>query len=226
MRRLAASELTAKSATVIADAAARDRVTAILAREAFSATTFECIQDMLAIVDETKTSAIVVWIQDTRSSIARLIEPVTKRFERTPVVVACPTIQRWEIRAALAVGVAGVVLDEALEGTLVPCLRAALAGQVCVPRANWRQIDPQALSARERQILALVAMGYMNSQIADQLFLAESTVKSHLSSVFGKLGVRSRNEAVDLVLDRDRGFGMGILPLGSELPGPVAATAR
>jgi hypothetical protein len=59
-------------------------------------------------------------------------------------------------------------------------------------------------------------MGYMNSQIAEQLFLAESTVKSHLSSAFGKLGVRSRNEAVSLILDSERGFGMGILGLGGE----------
>ncbi len=63
-------------------------------------------------------------------------------------------------------------------------------------------------------------MGYMNGQIAEQLFLAESTVKSHLSSAFGKLGVRSRNEAVDLILDAERGLGMGILGLGGD---PVEA---
>ena len=49
----------------------------------------------------------------------------------------------------------------------------------------------------------------------------ESTVKCHLSSAFGKLGVRSRNEAVKLILDPERGLGMGILALGGE---PVEAT--
>jgi DNA-binding NarL/FixJ family response regulator len=67
-------------------------------------------------------------------------------------------------------------------------------------------------------VLGLVVMGYMNSQIAAQLFLAESTVKSHLSSAFGKLGVRSRNEAVSVILDPARGLGTGILGLGG---GPV-----
>jgi DNA-binding NarL/FixJ family response regulator len=79
------------------------------------------------------------------------------------------------------------------------------------------------LSTREKQILGLVVMGYMNSQIAERLFLAESTVKSHLHSAFGKLGVRSRNEAVSLILDPARGLGIGILGVGAEplatLPG-------
>jgi hypothetical protein len=59
-------------------------------------------------------------------------------------------------------------------------------------------------------------MGYMNCQIAERLFLAESTVKSHLSSAFAKLGVRSRNEAVSLILDPNRGLGTGILTVGGE----------
>ncbi len=69
-------------------------------------------------------------------------------------------------------------------------------------------------------------MGYMNSQIAERLFLAESTVKSHLSSAFGKLGVRSRNEAVDLILNPERGLGMGILGLGGEPLETIPATAQ
>jgi DNA-binding NarL/FixJ family response regulator len=98
-------------------------------------------------------------------------------------------------------------------------------GQICVPREHWRQVQPPVLSTREKQILGLVVMGYMNSQIASTLFLAESTVKSHLSSAFGKLGVRSRNEAVSLILDPERGLGMGILGLGGE-PVESAAASR
>lgn len=67
-------------------------------------------------------------------------------------------------------------------------------------------------------------MGYMNSQIAERGVLAESTVKSHLFSVFGKLGVRSRNEAVILV--PERGLGRGILALGWEPVGPTPTTAQ
>jgi DNA-binding NarL/FixJ family response regulator len=133
-----------------------------------------------------------------------------------PVVFVCSEVRPGELRGALAAGVNGIVLEEHLSATLGACIEAVRAGQVCVPRRHAPQIEPATLSAREKQILGLVVMGYMNSEIADQLFVAESTVKSHLSSAFSKLGVRSRNEAVDLIVDPERGLGMGILALGGE----------
>ncbi len=185
--------------------------------------TFTDVDELLST--EHHPSLIVVWIDDTGSALAKTVESLTQRFGQTPIVAACANIERWEIRAALAAGAAGIVLHDDLDSTLGPCLQAVLAGQTCVPREHWRQIEPPALSAREKQILGLVVMGYMNGQIAEQLFLAESTVKSHLSSAFRKLGVRSRNEAVNLILDPERGLGMGILALGGDPlePAPVAA---
>jgi DNA-binding NarL/FixJ family response regulator len=161
-------------------------------------------------------SLIVLWVDDATSGLGTHVESLTRSVPQTPLVVVCSNIERWGVRAALAAGAAGVVLSRDLDSALGPCILAVLAGQTCVPREHWRQIDPPALSTREKQILGLVVMGYMNSQIAEQLFLAESTVKSHLSSAFGKLGVRSRNEAVSLILDPERGLGMGILSLVGE----------
>ncbi len=132
------------------------------------------------------------------------------------LVAVCESIRPGELRQALATGVAGVVLTEDLEAGLIPCLLAVAAGQVCVPRSQSGQIDAASLSPRERQILGLVVMGYMNGEIAEQLVVAESTVKSHLSSAFAKLGVKSRTEAADLILDPERGLGMGILAIGGE----------
>ncbi|MGO9759958.1 MAG: helix-turn-helix transcriptional regulator [Solirubrobacteraceae bacterium] len=207
---------------LIADDGAGEAIAEVLVRERFAPASFDCVQAALDADASDDPAAIVMWVQDTVAPLPALIELLTKRFVPSPVVVVGVSIQRWKVRAALAAGAAGVVIYDELDSSLGPCLRAVRVGQICVPREHWRQIEPPALSTREKQILGLVVMGYMNSQIAQQLFLAESTVKSHLSSAFGKLGVRSRNEAVDLILNPDRGLGMGILALGGEPVEPAS----
>jgi DNA-binding NarL/FixJ family response regulator len=212
--RIASSRGTCDWVALIADDDARERMAEIVEREDLGFDTFADVDALLS--SQSNPSLIVVWVDDVGTSLPKAIESLTSSFERTPIVAACAGIERWEMRAALGAGAAGIVLHEDLDSALGPCLQAVLAGQTCVPRDHWRQIEPPALSTREKQILGLVVMGYMNSQIAEQLFLAESTVKSHLSSAFGKLGVRSRNEAVSLILDPERGLGMGILALGGD----------
>jgi DNA-binding NarL/FixJ family response regulator len=207
---------------LIAGDGPREAIAEILAREGLASRSFDCVAAILDVDGADAPAVIVLWVEDTIASMPGLIEPLRKRFAPTPVVVVCASIQRWEVRAALSAGAAGVIVYDDLGESLGPCLRAVRAGQICVPREHWRQVQPPVLSTREKQILGLVVMGYMNSQIATTLFLAESTVKSHLSSAFGKLGVRSRNEAVSLILDPERGLGMGILGLGGE---PVESAA-
>ena len=54
----------------------------------------------------------------------------------------------------------------------------------------------EALTARERDVLALLADGYRNREIAERLGISEHTVKFHLAAIFGKLGASTRTEAV------------------------------
>jgi len=211
---------------LIADQSVSERLVDIIKGKELSVSAFDDLDALLLWSSESSPALVVVWVHDMSSPLARFVEPLAQRFEQTPIVLACAELERWEVRAALAAGAAGIVLHEDLDSALGPCVQAVLAGQTCVPRDHWRQIEPPALSSREKQILGLVVMGYMNGQIAEQLFLAESTVKSHLSSAFGKLGVRSRNEAVNLILDPERGLGMGILALGGEPVESPAAAAQ
>jgi DNA-binding NarL/FixJ family response regulator len=178
-------------------------------------------EELLADGDSSLQAIVLDCPED--DALAPLLEAVVEAFPLAALVVLAGDPDGRVVRRALASGATGVLRREALETALDPCLRAALAGQVCVPREHRRELRPPVLSTREKQILGLVVMGYMNSQIAERLFLAESTVKSHLHSAFGKLGVRSRNEAVSLILDPARGLGIGILGVGAEplatLPG-------
>jgi DNA-binding NarL/FixJ family response regulator len=121
------------------------------------------------------------------------------------------------LKRVLLAGATGIVLDDDLEHALVPTACAALAGQLAVPIALGRQIAPRPLSHREKQILALVMRGLTNHEIARMLYLAESTVKTHLSSAFRKLDARSRSEAVTRMIDPDGGYRATIMDIADEL---------
>ena len=97
-----------------------------------------------------------------------------------------------------------------LDVALRPTVAAALAGQIAVPRDLRTSLRKPSLSASERKVLGLLVMGLTNGEISARLFLAESTVKSHLSSAYLKLGVRSRSEAVSLLLDPSEPLGTSI----------------
>ncbi len=134
-----------------------------------------------------------------------------KSLPDTHLVAVMPEDSRRGVRRALEAGADGVVFEAELETALTWTVRAVLAGQTAVPAARRHEVDRPTLSGREKQVLGMVVMGMSNKAIASKLFLAESTVKCHLSSAFSKLGVRSRNEAADLILDSGGVIGLGLV---------------
>jgi DNA-binding NarL/FixJ family response regulator len=134
----------------------------------------------------------------------------------TPVVTVTSAASQRETRDLLSDGADGVVMKASFDASLAPAVRAVCSGQVTLPGAFRSAFLKPRLTPREKQILAMVLMGFTNQEIANKLFLAESTVKSHLSSAFQKLGVRSRTEATALILDPDTGLGQGILSISEE----------
>jgi DNA-binding NarL/FixJ family response regulator len=125
------------------------------------------------------------------------------------------------LRRTLLAGACGIVFDNQLDRALAPSARAMLAGQLVVPLVLSQQLAPRPLSHREKQILGLVVLGLTNREIAQKLYLAESTVKTHLSSAFRKIDARSRSEAVARIQDPESGYGMAILAIAED----VAASA-
>ncbi|UFU13393.1 response regulator transcription factor [Curtobacterium sp. C1] len=107
-----------------------------------------------------------------------------------------------DILGAVEAGASGYLLKDAPPEELVAAVRAAASGQSALApaiagRLMARMRAPQvSLSAREIEVLRLVADGASNGEVARRLHISEATVKSHLVHVFSKLGVASRTAAV------------------------------
>jgi DNA-binding NarL/FixJ family response regulator len=108
----------------------------------------------------------------------------------------------------------GIVLESEVETALTVTIAATRAGQIVRPR-GWDESNAPFLSPREKQVLALIVMGLSNAEIAKQLGIVETTVKSHISASYRKLGVRSRSQACARILDPHTGLGVGILALSA-----------
>lgn len=110
----------------------------------------------------------------------------------------------WAVRAVRA-GARAVLPRTASADAIVAAVEAAAAGLVVLPADALAEVPqgtaagtvvPDALTAREAQILALLAEGLVNKQIAARLGISRHTVKTHLGALFHKLGVSTRAEAV------------------------------
>jgi len=134
------------------------------------------------------------------------------------IIVISPPATGTSVRRALDAGADAIVFEPEIETTLAVTALAVASGQSVVPRKLRASIERPAFSHRERQVLALVSKGLTNSEIAERMLLAQSTVKSHLSSAFTKLGIRSRKEVTALLLDPEQARSVGLIGVGSPVP--------
>lgn len=127
-----------------------------------------------------------------------------RRFFKPPIVAVVRSRDADALaRAALEANVEGVVYSARVSEALVPTVHAVGADQVVLPQSAYRRAVPVVLSQRERQVLRLAVEGLTNDSIAKTLYISCSTVKSHLTSAFAKLSVRSRSEAAVILLNPD-----------------------
>jgi DNA-binding NarL/FixJ family response regulator len=121
-------------------------------------------------------------------------------------------------RRAVRQGAAGIVLEDDVESALAAAVRAVAVGLTAIPVSLRSAADKVSLTHRELEVLRLVAAGKTNSEIALALYLAESTVKSHLSSLFRKVGAGSRKEVTRLALDPEEGLSHLVSRNGVDAP--------
>jgi DNA-binding NarL/FixJ family response regulator len=196
---IASSEVTAR------------RVQAALASDDLPVAITTEVPEAVSPEDESR-HAVIFELGDHEDSPV-LVRDLRNRMRDIVILAIAPESEKKRAKELLRTGASAVVFDNRIESSLACTLRAAWAGQVIMPAELYPQTQRYPLSSREKQVLGLVVMGFTNGEIASKLYLAESTVKSHLSSSFNKLGVRSRSEATALILDPSEGLGVGILTL-------------
>lgn|SRR5690625_3008986 len=131
---------------------------------------------------------------------------ITRALTKTPAgpaVVVLTTYDRdSDLLGAIDAGALGYVLKDDPPERILEAIQAAAEGKMHLSPEHSARVMTQMrstrsrLTPREEEVLTLVATGATNSDIADTLFVSESTVKTHLVHIFNKLGVTTRGQAV------------------------------
>jgi DNA-binding NarL/FixJ family response regulator len=134
------------------------------------------------------------------------------------VLVVTASESEDDVTEAMRSGARGVVFKRFAADTLMEAIRTVTVGHVWMPPAVQARVVASLqegarapLTPREREIIRHVALGRRNAEVAQQLFISEKTVKSHLTNIFQKLKIRDRVELtlyaarVGIIGMRDRG---------------------
>lgn len=162
--------------------------------------------DRIAVLEPTENLPDVV-LMDLVMPGMDGIEAIKRIKERWPdieVVAITSFLEEDKVRSALAAGAGGYLLKDADADQVAAAVRAAAAGQCHLDPAVGKLLAAllhappsaaQELTRREREVLAQVASGATNRQIASRLEISERTARTHVSSILGKIGLGSRTQA-------------------------------
>jgi DNA-binding NarL/FixJ family response regulator len=192
------------------------------------------VGDGQAAVEAVRRTPVDVAVIDVRMPVLDGVE-ATRQISRdgseTKVVVLTTYRADEGVYAALRAGALGFVLKDAVPAQLVEAVRVVAGGDAWLDPAVTRMLlrdfaarppdslpppeDLRLLTPRERQVLVLVAHGLSNAEVAHHLRLGDGTVKTHVSRVLTKLGLRDRAQAVVLA------YRSGLVGPGDPVPSPA-----
>lgn len=148
------------------------------------------------------------------------IKQIRGEFPEARIIVLTTYTGDAKVAGALKAGARAYILKRHVHRELLEAIRAVHAGQKRIPPEIAAELAEHAadddLTAREIDVLRLVAAGNGNKQIADQLSIGEATVRTHVGNILSKLGANDRTHAVTIGLSR------GII----ELPSPSTPPKR
>ncbi len=174
-------------------------------------------REILQLIQEQDPDILLLDLRMPNMDGLAVMQTLQNANLRTKVIVLTASEDKNEFVQAMKLGCSGIVLKQTSPDLIVKSIRKVNAGEIWLDShttaAVMRQFASPAdmisasnspaggktrerspLSQREREIVALVAQGYKNKEMAEKMFISEQTVKNHLHNIFDKLGVSDRLE--------------------------------
>ena len=162
-------------------------------------------REAVAVAERERPDVVLMDLVMPRLDGVQAMRELRARVPRARVIVLTSFLDDDRLLPAIRAGAAGYLLKNVEPSELARAVRAADAGEALIdPAVAARLVDAlaegdereeQPLTAREQEVLDLVARGYANKRIALELGIAEKTVKTHVGHVLAKLGVADRTQA-------------------------------
>jgi DNA-binding NarL/FixJ family response regulator len=164
-------------------------------------------EEAVRLVAEQTPDVVLMDLRMPRCDGVAATARIRSAFPGTNVVVLTTYADDEDILAALRAGALGYLTKDAGRTQIAHAVRSAAAGQSVLAREVQQKLVaaasssssgalPDGLTAREVEVLRLIAAGLANREIAARLFVTEATVKSHINRLFAKTGVSHRAQAV------------------------------
>ncbi|MGD0013289.1 MAG: response regulator transcription factor [Bryobacteraceae bacterium] len=168
--------------------------------------------EVMEIVRQTEPDILLLDLRMPGLDGLSVLQNLKSSGTRTRIIILTASEDKNEFVQAMKLGCSGIVLKQTATELLYKSIRKVYAGEIWLDShttaAVMRQFaspgrlsptdrkgrERSPLSQREREIVALVAQGFKNKEIAEKIFISEQTVKNHLHNIFDKLGVSDRLE--------------------------------
>lgn len=170
--------------------------------------------EAVQLVEETRPDVVLMDLKMPVMNGVQATRQIKKAYPEIHILILTTYDADDWVFDAIQAGADGYLLKDAGQEALIKAIQDTAAGRTPVDPGVAGKIFKQVarhstsrkndlaekLSPRERELLALLAQGFTNAEIADHLFLSEGTVRNYLSSVFAKLGVSDRTQAAVLAI--------------------------
>jgi two-component system NarL family response regulator len=180
----------------------REGVVAVIARQPDMMVMGEAADgaEAVALVEKAQPDVLLLDLRMPKLDGVAVTERLLAQFPELAIVILSTYDTDDDILRALRAGAKAYLLKDAPPDELTKCVRTVHSGRNYVSATIGAKLAAQAtqtsLTFRELDVIKLIAQGCLNKEIAERLDITEGTVKSHTSSLFLKLGVANRTEAV------------------------------